>query len=138
MSNELKESPSQRPTASSKRNETLGETALKDAPAKRTTQLTFHFVKSSGFRVIHATGVWYGGDPQQNLRLTFYNERNPLPDKIVVNLSEQGFIVNEDESKREIKDGFVREMEVDIVLSLAAAVDFYKSFGENLKAIKAI
>lgn len=116
----------------------MGERPPKEAPAKHTTQLTLHFVKSSDFRVIHASGVWYGGDPQQNLRLTFYNERNPLPDKIVVNLSEQGFIVNEDESKREIKDGFVREMEVDVVLSLAAAVEFYKSFGENLKALKAI
>jgi hypothetical protein len=46
--------------------------------------------------------------------------------------------VNEDESKREIKDGIIRELEVDIVFSIPAAVDFYNSLGENLKALKAI
>jgi hypothetical protein len=134
----------QKAATNSTQSKNMGETTLKDAPAltgalpKHTTPLTFHFIKSSDFRVIHASGVWYGADPQQNLRLTFYNERQPLPDKVVININEQGLMVNEDESKREIRDGIVREMEVDIVLSMAAAVDFYKSFGENLKAMKAI
>ena len=121
----------------------MGETILKDAPTsadatQRTIQMPIHFIKSSHFRVIHASGVWYGGDAQQNLHLSFFNERSPIPQEVVLNLNEQGAVLGEDESKRKIKEGFVREVEVDIIFSLPSAVDFYRTLGENLKALKAI
>lgn len=100
-------------------------------------QLPIHFIKSSSFRVVHASGVWYGGDSQQNLHLTFFNERNPIPKMIVLNLNEKGFITSEDESKRESKTGIVREMEVDVILSYQAALEFHRTLGENLKALGA-
>jgi hypothetical protein len=101
-------------------------------------QLPIHFIKSSHFRVIHASGVWYGGDAQQNLHLSFFNERSPIPRKVVLNLNDQGAVLGEDASKREIKEGYVREVEVDIILSIPSAVEFYKTLGENLKTLKAI
>jgi hypothetical protein len=104
----------------------------------RTIQLPIHFIKSSHFRVIHASGVWYGADAQQNIHLSFFNERSPIPKKVVINLNEQGGVLGEDESKREIKEGFIREVEVDVIFSVASAVDFYRTLGENLKALKAI
>jgi hypothetical protein len=111
--------------------------AAKGTPIAR-FQLPVHFIKSTSFRVIHANGVWYGGDNQRNLHLTFFNERNPLPKMMVVNLDENGAVLGEDESKRESKQGIVREMEVDIVLSLQVAMDLYKTLGENLKAIEEV
>lgn len=99
-------------------------------------QLPIHFIKSSNFRVIHASGVWYGGDSQQNLHLTFFNERNPIPKTLVVNIDEQGVVLGEDSSKRESKTGVVREMEVDVILSFPAAMELHKTLGENLKAIQ--
>jgi len=99
-------------------------------------QMQIHFVKSSQFRVIHANGVWYGGDSQQNLHLTFFNERAPIPKKLVFNLNEQGMVVSEDATQRDSKEGIVREMEIDVVFSLQAAVEFHKTLGENLKAIQ--
>jgi hypothetical protein len=101
-------------------------------------QVPIHFVKSSHFRVVYASGVWYGGDSQQNLHLTFFNERPPIPKKLVFNLSEQGMIVSEDAAQRESKEGIVREIEIDVVLSVQAAVEFHKTLGENLKAIQSI
>ena len=101
-------------------------------------QLPIHFIKGSNFRVIHASGVWYGGDSQQNLHLTFFNERNPIPKTLVVNLNEQGAVLGEDISKRESKMGVIREMEVDVILSLPAAMELHKTLGENLKAIQDI
>lgn len=121
----------------------MGETTLKDEPinpraAQRRTQLPIHFIKSSHFRVIHASGVWYGGDAQQNIHLSFFNERTPIPQQVVLNLNEHGAVLSEDLSKRKIKEGFVREVEADIILSIPRAVEFYRSLGENLKALKAI
>ncbi len=86
--------------------------------------------------MIHANGVWYGGDSQQNMHLTFYNERTPIPRKLVLKINEQGLVVGEEEAQRETKAGVVREMEVDIVFSIQAAIEFYKTLGENLKAIQ--
>ena len=122
----------------------MGEIILKDALAnpsaapKPTTPWQIHFIKSSHFRVIHASGVWYGGDNQHNLHLTFFNERTPIPRKMVVNLNEQGVVVGEDLTKRDSREGVIREMEVDIVFSIQSAVEFYRTLGENLKTLKAI
>jgi hypothetical protein len=106
------------------------------AATKLNVQLPVHFIKSTCFRVVHANGVWYGGDNQGNLHLTFFNERNAIPKLVVVNLDERGAVVSEDETKRESKKGMVREMEVDIVMSIQAAADLYQTLGENLKAIQ--
>ena len=144
MNSELKTSTPQRLTTNNARNEGLGEAVEKDAPtgpdvpSTRTISLPIHFIKSSSFRVIHASAAWFGGDAQQNLHLTFYNERTPIPKTLVVKLDEQGMIVGEDTAKRESKLGVVREVEVDVIFSIPSAVDFYKMLGENLKALKAI
>lgn len=107
----------------------------KDIPTAK-FQLPVHFIKSTYFRVVHANGVWYSGDNQSNLHLTFFNERNPIPKLVVVNLDDRGAVAGEDESKRETKKGIVREMEVDVVLSLQAATELYHTLGDNLRAIQ--
>jgi len=95
--------------------------------------LPVHFIKSNSFRVIHANGAWFGNDPQANLHLTFYSERTPIPQKVVFQLNDKGQLVGEEMSQREGKEGVVRELEVDVVMSLAAANAFYEILGNNLK-----
>ena len=106
----------------------------KGSPAAN-IHLPIHFEKSSQFRVIHASGVWFGGDAQQNLHLTFFNERSPIPKRIVLNINQEGIIVAEDESQRDSKVGVVREMEVDVILSMQAALELHKALGDNLKVL---
>ena len=115
----------------------MSDAAPKDTSAAR-FKLPIHFVKSTCFRVIHANGVWYGGDNQGNLHMTFFNERNPIPKTMVVNLDERGAVISEDLSKRDSKQGIVREVEVDIVLSMQVAIELYQTLGENIKAIQAM
>jgi hypothetical protein len=57
---------------------------------------------------------------------------------MVVNLDEHGMVVGEDSSNRDSKDGVIREMEVDVVFSIPSAVEFYRTLGENLRALRAI
>ena len=99
-------------------------------------QVQIHFVKSSFFRVVHASGAWFSGDAQQQLHLTFFNERAPIPKTIIVNLNERGEGIGEDEAKRDSKAGAIREMEVDVVMSLEALENFYSILGQNLKILK--
>jgi hypothetical protein len=120
----------------------MPEVIQKDAPTATTTptvkfQLPVHFIKGTCFRVVHANGVWYGGDNQGNVHMTFFNERSPIPKMMVINLDGSGHVIGEDESKRETKNGIVREMEVDIVLSLQVAMELHQTLGENLKSIQA-
>lgn len=68
--------------------------------------------------------------------MTFYNEYFPPPKKMVVLLDSQSRIVGEAEASRESIQGVIRELEVDIVLSYSAAVDFHKLLGENLEVMK--
>ena len=130
--------------ANDARSKNMGESILKDAPAnvgalpKTPIPLKVHFIKSSCFRVVHASGAWYGGDGQGNLHLTIFNERTAIPRMTVVNLDEQGQVLGEDLSQRLSKEGVIRELEVDIVFSIPSAVQFYRTLGENLKALKAI
>ena len=119
----------------------MSDTTPKSAQAGQSVpevqiQLPIHFIKSTQFRVIHANGVWFGGDMQQNLHLTFFNERNPIPRKLILNVNSKGIILGEDIIKRDTKEGVVREMEIDVVLSLQAAMELHKSLGENLKAFQ--
>lgn len=113
------------------------ESALNDTQ-HRVIQLPIHFIKSPSFRVIHASGVWYGGDAERNIHLSFFNERTPIPKKIVINVNENGEVLSEATSQRDTKEGVIREIEVDIIFSVHSAIEFYKTLGENLKALKAI
>ncbi|MCE0482893.1 MAG: hypothetical protein LV479_01490 [Methylacidiphilales bacterium] len=98
------------------------------------SEIDVHFIKGTQFRVAQANGAWFGSDPQGNFHLTFYSERIPLPTKITVKLNEKGQFVAEDFAKRESKLGIVREMEIDIVMSVAAAQGLYQLLGQNLEA----
>jgi len=102
------------------------------------SELEIHFLKSNGFRVVHVTGAWFAGDPEGNMRLTFFNDRAPIPKKIVLNLNDQGIATGENQSKRESKMGVVRELEFDIILSLQAASQLHQTLGENLEAFRRI
>ncbi|MGH7971788.1 MAG: hypothetical protein ACREIC_24000 [Limisphaerales bacterium] len=105
-------------------------------PAGVQQQLVFHFIKSTQFRVVYANGAWFGGDAQHNIHLTFYNERSPIPKKYVVNLDSSGVIVSEDESQREVKEGLIRELEIDVVLSIDSAIQFHQMLGMNLESLR--
>jgi hypothetical protein len=80
-----------------------------------------HFIKSNYFRVVHADGAWGGLTPNGALQLAFYNERHPIPRVVHEKLVISGNVVRVDECGREGKAGVVREVEVDIVLTIDAA-----------------
>jgi hypothetical protein len=107
-------------------------------PTSEAQDVDIYFCNSPDFRSFHAVGVWYGGDPQQNLHLSFYTERTPLPEKVVLKINPDGTPAGYDESRQVVKKCIVREIKADISLTIPAAVDLYKSLGDNLKNLKAI
>ena len=113
----------------------MSDAQQKALPTEIPSELPIHFIKGNHFRVVHASGVWFGADPQGNVHLTFYNERTAIPQKIIIKIDQAtGLFTGEDESKRESKEGIVREMEVDIILSPIVAQGIFKKLQENITA----
>ena len=98
------------------------------------SEMPIHFIKSNHFRVIHASGIWFGADPQGNVHLTFYNERTTIPQKVVIKIDPSGQFAGEEESKRESKQGLVREIEADVVMTPTVALGLLQMFQDNVKA----
>ncbi len=46
--------------------------------------------KSALFRVVHADGAWWSMNPKNDLHLTFYSERAPIPKVVYFGLDKEG------------------------------------------------
>jgi hypothetical protein len=100
--------------------QTSGDTSLtsNQIPEK----LAFDFIKSQHFRVITATGMIGGPTPQGQIAVSLYNERAPIPTRIVHALTPEGALGSEIEAEREVRDSILREVEFCMVLDHDTAV----------------
>ena len=86
------------------------------------SKITFNYIKSNHFRVVHADGVMGNETPGNDLFIGFYNERIPLPDALTYEIDEEGNLGKEILEERNVKtDGILREVEVGVVLDLDMA-----------------
>ena len=87
--------------------------------SKDQKEISFNYVKSNLFRVIHADGAWGGLSPRGDIHIAFYNERAAIPDFSKVTVSSDGQTI---EAERfEATSELVREVEVDVIVDLATA-----------------
>ncbi len=98
--------------------------------------IEIHQQKSNFFRVVHADGAWCSVNAWQNIHMTFFSERYPIPSKVFFDLNDKGVVVGENVSKREIKKDWFREMEVDVVLSLDAARQVRETLDRFIKILE--
>jgi hypothetical protein len=123
--------------------------AKRSAP-KAPKEIVFDYIKSNLFRVIPIDGAFGGLSPNgREIRMALFNERRPIPQKTVHPLGTDGNIVGENRGKRTGRTGFVREVEVDVVLDFQTAINLQvwlqdkieqmaKAHGERtIEAIKA-
>lgn len=94
---------------------------------------TFHSVKGPCFRSIQADGAWGTVNPHGNIHLIFFNERSPVPQEASYDVNPDGTLGNEILSKRIGKTGIMREMEVDVILNLGAAMRVHKWLGDAIE-----
>lgn len=81
----------------------------------------FDYVKSNLFRVIHADGAVGALTPGNVVQVGFYSERVPIPRRSVHELTGEGGLGEELPQAREVRDAFVREVDVNVMMSLEAA-----------------
>lgn len=88
---------------------------------KKPTEIRFHYLKAPTFRTVPADGAIGGMTPQGQFHIGFYSERVPIPKETVHEVSAEGALGPEIRSKRQALVGIVRELQVDIVLSVPEA-----------------
>lgn len=101
-------------------------------------ELEFTYEKSAFFRVIHVDGA-VGGVSAGNktIHMAVYSERQPIP-KRMVHLVKQGVLGKEISEKRESRKGIFREVESDLVMSVATATAIRNWLNERIAEVEAI
>ncbi len=105
----------------------------KSAENKKTKKktLSFDYIKSNQFRVIHADGVHGGVRPGgQGIQIAFFSERQPIPQRETYNFDGMKLGGIKHSEKR---DAIVREVEVEVLLDLEAAITLRKWLIEKIE-----
>ena len=84
-------------------------------------RIKFHYIKSTHFRTVHADGAIGNLTPTNLIHMAIYNERPPIPREMVHKLNPDGTLGEVIHSETQLRDGLVREMEVDILMSVENA-----------------
>ena len=85
-------------------------------------KVAFDYIKSQYFRVIHADGAIGSITPNGLIHFALYSERPAIPRRLVQPVSEDGQLGDPIESETESRDSIIREMDVDVMMTLEVAV----------------
>lgn len=96
--------------------------------------ITFHYLKSSGYKVVHVDGAISGRTPQGLIHLSTFSERPSIPRETTHKINSDGTLNKEHEAVT--RGGIVREMDVDLMMNLQVAKDIHQLLGKNIQEIE--
>jgi hypothetical protein len=100
------------------------------------TELTIHLIKSSGFRVVHCDGAIGGPSPNgEFIHMAVYSERVPIPIQMTYAMAADG--VMKDAGQRVAREGVVREIEFDMIMTPQTADRLADWLKERVSFIRA-
>ncbi|HEY9833200.1 MAG TPA: hypothetical protein V6D26_21790 [Stenomitos sp.] len=102
-------------------------------PLKR---VTFNYIKSNFFRVIHVDGVSGGVTPSSDLFINFYSERRSIPKKLVYELDSEGSLKREVVEERDDLNSVIREVDVSAVMTIETAKQLVESLQLMIEAVE--
>lgn len=104
--------------------------------AQPNQHLTYHYQKSSQYRVVHADGAYGGLTPTLGVFISFFNERLPIPQKVTHSVEAAGTLGPE--ISHESKEGIIREVEVGVIFDETVARSLLTWLQQRLENIKEI
>lgn len=99
--------------------------------------VSFDYIKSNLFRIVHVDGAVGNITPQGRLHLAFWSERNPIPRQVVHEIMPDGTL--SDEIQQVSRGSIVREVEVGLMIdpeTARALIDLLKDSLENLDRLR--
>jgi hypothetical protein len=104
------------------------------------TTVAFEYIKSTDFRTVWADGAIGGVTPSGLIHFAVYSERPPLPRRQEFQVTDDGEVGprlgTEIAEKRISRDAIVREMPVDIMVSVNVAESLAQWLLQQVEAIK--
>ena len=120
------------------RKENVDTPAQKIEPLEvpREGHIAFDYIKSSCFRVIRVDGAHGGITPRGDvIQIALFNERRPIPQREEYDIKD-GKLTGKSNVKQ--RDAFIREVEVEALMSLDVARAIYTWLGDNIELAEQI
>lgn len=99
----------------------MAENAKTPESSDGKSRIRFHYLKSTQYRVIHVDGAIGSLTPTGYLHMSLFNERPAIPREMVHKLNDDGSLGDVIPEETIAKEGIIREMEVDVLMSIATA-----------------
>lgn len=96
--------------------------------------IKFDYIKGNYFRVVHVDGAVGGISPRGDINMGIWNERWPIPKQTTFELAEGGKVQKEIVEERISRDALIREVEVELVMSVEVAKTLCKWLNEKIEA----
>ncbi|RVD54543.1 MULTISPECIES: hypothetical protein [unclassified Mesorhizobium] len=109
----------------------------KQKPATPPDRVAFDYIKSQFFRVIRADGAIGAITPNGHIHFALYSERAAIPRRIVQELDAAGHLGTLIDSETETRGSIVREMDVDVFLTLESAISLRDWLTQRIDELKA-
>ena len=84
-------------------------------------QVSIEFVKGNDFRVIRADGAVGSVTPNGHIHFALYSERHAIPERFFHEVNQDGSLGGEITNAADTRHKIVRELEVDVFLTVPAA-----------------
>lgn len=98
--------------------------------------ISYDYLKSTQFRVVHADGAFFAATTQGGLTISFFAERQPIPRRVVHKVNSDGTLGEEITEQRVVRDAIIRDTEVAVTMSWDTAKRTKEKLDEILKKIE--
>lgn len=114
----------------------MAEEAERRGNGHEEERVVFEYIKSAHFRVIHADGAIGAVTPNGFIHFALYSERAAIPRKIVHKIEEGGRLGEPIPEETVAREGIVREMDVDVFVTVEVAESLRNWLEEKIKTVK--
>lgn len=98
-------------------------------------RVVFHYIKSNLFRVIHLDGVIGSITPTQFIHMALYSERPAIPQRMTHPVSMKAGLGEPIASETVSREGYVREIDMDVMMNLASAQALHGWLGLRIQEL---
>ena len=90
-----------------------------DSQDDKASSVTFHYVKSSQFRVLHCDGIAGGLTPNGHIHFAVFSERPAIPQQITHKITQANTLG--EAIAVQGRSGIIRDMEIDVLCTVETA-----------------
>lgn len=114
----------------------MSEQPTRKANGETEPRLVFHYIKNQNFRVIHVDGAIGSLVPTGHIHMALFSERRPIPQQMAHKITPDGQVGDSIPSETVSKEGIIREIDVDAMMSLPAAIGLHAWLGKQIELFK--